>query len=303
LLIINDLPNHKSLPVGRQGKSKIVNLLTPFKTFIMKKILFPTDFSEAAANAFRYATELAKAVDANIDVLNVYNLPVMDATNLPAGYIEQMLEEKRVLVEGKLKAFAAAEPDAPIGRLMPLYGIFIPEEIRDLVRSEHYDLVVMGTRGEHNRLEKALGSITTFTMMNAGCPVLAVPDDAAWQDIDYIAFATDFLPKEQQAVDQLMDFATQVESEIFLVHVETKPDIGTMQDFVTLAEYPYKFTDFAIVNSPTVVEGIDKFIKEKHIDLLALYIPKRRLWERLFHSSFTKRMTFHSKTPLLVFHE
>lgn len=269
----------------------------------MKKILFPTDFSETAANAFRYAIELAKAVDAKIDVVNVYNLPVIDATNLPAGYVEQMLDEKRVLVQGKLEAFATAEPDAPVGELLPLYGVFIPEEIRDLVKEGPYDMVVMGTRGEHNPLEKTLGSITTFTMMNTACPVLAVPEDATWQDIDYIAFATDFLPHEQQAVAQLMEFAKKVESEVYFVHVETKPNIGTMQDFVTLADYPYKFTDFAIVNSPTVMDGLDSFIKEKHIDLLALYIPKRRLWERLFHSSFTKKMAFHSKTPLLVFHE
>lgn len=269
----------------------------------MKKILFPTDFSEAAANAFRYAVELAKAMDATIDVVNVYNLPVIDATNLPAGYVEQMLEEKRLLVQGKLENFVSGELDAPLDRLIPLYGVFIPEEIRDLVREGAYDLVVMGTRGEHNPIEKTLGSITTFTMMNAGCPVLAVPEDATWQDIDYIAFATDFLPHEQQAVAQLMKFAQKVSSEVYFVHVETKPNIGTMQDYVTLADYPYKFTEFALVNSPTVMEGIDKFIKEKHIDLLALYIPKRRLWERLFHSSFTKSMTFHSKTPLLVFHE
>jgi len=269
----------------------------------MKKILFPTDFSECSTNAFRYAAELAKAVGASIDVLNVYNLPVIDATNLPAGYVEQMLEEKRTLVQGKLEAFVAELPDAPVDKIIPLYGIFIPEEIRDIVKEGLYDVVVMGTRGEHNPLEKTLGSITTFTMMNAGCPVLAVPEDATWQDIDYIAFATDFLPHEQQAVAQLVNFAKKVSSEVYFVHVETKPSIGTMQDYVTLADYPYKFTDFAIVNSPTIMDGIDGFIKEKHIDLLALYIPKRRLWERLFHSSFTKKMAFHSKTPLLVFHE
>jgi nucleotide-binding universal stress UspA family protein len=269
----------------------------------MKKILFPTDFSPAATNAFRYATELAKAVDATLDVLNVYNLPVIDATNLPAGYVEQMLEEKHELVKGKLGAFVADQEDAPLGELMAIYGVFIPEEIRDIVRSGNYDLVVMGTRGEHNAMEKTLGSITTFTMMNAGCPVLAVPEGATWQDVDYIAFATDFLPHEQQAVAQLMDFAQKVSAEVYFVHVETKPSLGSMQDYVTLSNYPYKFTDFAIVNSPTVQEGIDDFIKEKHIDLMALYIPKRRLWERLFHSSFTKKMAFHTKTPLLVFHE
>jgi nucleotide-binding universal stress UspA family protein len=121
--------------------------------------------------------------------------------------------------------------------------------------------------------------------------------------VDYIAFATDFLPHEQQAVEQLMRFAKKVKSEVYFVHVETSPSIGSMQDFVTLANYPHKFTEFAVVNSPTVMNGLDGFIREKHIDMLALYIPKRRLWERLFHSSFTKRMAFHSKTPLLVFHE
>jgi len=269
----------------------------------MKKILFPTDFSVAAANAFRYAIELAKVMEAKIDVVHVYNLPVIDATNLPSGYVEQMLEEKQALVQGKLEAFAVTEPEAPVEKLIPLYGVFIPEEIRDMVREGAYDLVVMGTRGEHNPMEKALGSITTFTMMNAGCPVLAVPEEASWQEIDYIAFATDFLPHEQQAVAQLMKIAGKVAAEVFFVHVETNPNIGTMQDYVTLKDYPYKFTEFALVNSPTVMDGIDKFIKEKHIDLLALYIPKRRLWERLFHSSFTKRMAFHSRTPLLVFHQ
>ncbi len=92
----------------------------------MKKILFPTDFSEAAANAFRYANELAKVVEATIDVVNVYNLPVIDATNLPAGYVEQMLDEKKVLIQNKLDAFVAAEPDAPVEKLIPLYGVFIP---------------------------------------------------------------------------------------------------------------------------------------------------------------------------------
>lgn len=269
----------------------------------MKKILFPTDFSVAAANAFRYASALARSVDAEIDLLHVYNLPIIDASNAPPEYIVQMLDEKKAIVQGKLKAFVNAVPDAPLGQQIPIYGVFIPEEIRDLVKSGGYDLVVMGTAGEHNRLEKVMGSITTFTMMNAGCPVLAVPEDAEWEEIDYVAFATDFLPKENKAVAQLVDFASAVAAEVFFVHVETKPGIGTMEDYVTLANYPYKFTDFAIVNSPTVMEGLDKFIKEKHIDLLALYIPQRRLWERLFHSSFTKRMTFHSKTPLLVFHE
>ena len=41
----------------------------------MKKILFPTDFSAAAQQAFKYAIELAKQVKAKIDVIHVYPEP------------------------------------------------------------------------------------------------------------------------------------------------------------------------------------------------------------------------------------
>jgi nucleotide-binding universal stress UspA family protein len=39
----------------------------------MKKILFPTDFSIPANNAFSYAVALAKDLGATIDILHVYN--------------------------------------------------------------------------------------------------------------------------------------------------------------------------------------------------------------------------------------
>ena len=40
----------------------------------MKKILFPTDFSDVSKNAFIYALKLADAVNAEIITLHVYQL-------------------------------------------------------------------------------------------------------------------------------------------------------------------------------------------------------------------------------------
>ncbi|MCB0519552.1 MAG: universal stress protein [Lewinellaceae bacterium] len=269
----------------------------------MKKILFPTDFSLCAENAFNYAILLAGELNAVIDVVNIYSLPFVDATNVPPEYIEQMLEEKRKMVESKLAAFANKNIHKNVGELISVYGIFVPQEISDLVKEQQYDLVVMGTRGEHHStMEKILGSITTNTMMTAGCPTLAVPEEAIWKDVGHIAFATDFEAKDKQALEQLMAFAGTLSANVHFIHVETKPGIGTMESTVMLANYPYKFSDFAVINSPTVIEGIDRYIHDKRIDILALYIPKRGLWERLFHNSFSKKMAFHTRTPLLIFH-
>jgi nucleotide-binding universal stress UspA family protein len=49
----------------------------------MKKILFPTDFSETSNNAFVYALQLAKNIDAEVVTLHVYELPVVDYINVP----------------------------------------------------------------------------------------------------------------------------------------------------------------------------------------------------------------------------
>ena len=43
----------------------------------MKKLLFPTDFSETANNAFVYALKMAKSIDAEVIVLHVYDLPTV----------------------------------------------------------------------------------------------------------------------------------------------------------------------------------------------------------------------------------
>lgn len=268
----------------------------------MKKILFPTDFSKAADNAFQFAISLAEELDAKIDVVHIYHLPFVDATNVPPEYVEEMLEEKRMVVLGRLKEFVGTRDLGRVDKQLAVYGLFIPPEIQDLVNENNYELVVMGTRGEHHsQMEKILGSVTTHTMMQSPCPVLAVPEEAKWKEIQRIAYATNFEPKDTKAASQLMSFASDLGAEVHFVHVETKPGIGSMEEYISLSNYPYAFTDFAIVNNPSVIEGLDHYIKDRKMDLLALFSPERRLWEKILHSSFTKKLAFHSKTPILIF--
>ena len=60
-------------------------------------LISPEHWTHLFISKHHYAIELAKAVEAKIDVVNVYNLPVIDATNLPAGYVEQMLDENYLM--------------------------------------------------------------------------------------------------------------------------------------------------------------------------------------------------------------
>ncbi len=271
----------------------------------MKKILFPTDFSETAAAARDYTAKLAAMLGAKVDALHVFNLPFAESAGMSPQMLEEMIAAKKQLVSEKLAQFLQPIAEPYRGEAIAVMGVFVPEEINDLVKARKYDLVAMGTLGEkHTQLEKILGSVTSQTMLRvSACPVLAIPAHASWNGgIRRIAYATDFQPEDEKAASQLLDLALQLGAEVHFVHVDTKSQIGDKDDYVLLEKYPFDFTRFAVINNPNVIEGIDRYLHESAIDLLALFMPRRKLWERLFHSSFTKKMVFHSRIPLLVFH-
>ena len=118
----------------------------------MKKILFPTDFSEVSQHALRYAVDFAKEFGAVIDVWTVYQLASVDAANLPPIYLEEMIKEKREGLEVQMSYFVKDIPQGLFGQSGLQYGIDISYEIDKL--AESYDLIIMATQGERNRLEK-----------------------------------------------------------------------------------------------------------------------------------------------------
>ncbi|MEZ5044555.1 MAG: universal stress protein [Saprospiraceae bacterium] len=269
----------------------------------MKKILFPTDFSDTARQAFQYTLQLAKALEAQVHLLHVYQLPFIHSEGVAPEQYRQLLDDLEIKMEEKLVDFLKENglEGSTMGK-KAIYGLFVSREITDYAALEEMDLIVMGTKSKHNVMEKWLGSVTTTTMMHATCPVLAIPADAIYEPIEHIAYASDFKPTDQHAVSQLMTFAKQLGAQVHFLHVETQPDIGQMKDRVVVNDFPFESMEFVLINSPSVLEGVNQYIEEKNIKLMALFIPRRRLWERLFHQSFSKKMAFHSHIPLLSFH-
>jgi nucleotide-binding universal stress UspA family protein len=140
--------------------------------FQVKRIVVPTDFSEASKKAFPYATALARKFEASITL--VYVVPTHLALSL--SQLGVILEEKRLTERAReeLPRFRAAELDPHLNVSTqvltggPTYGICQTAE------SEAADLIVMGTHGHTGFQRFALGSVTEHVLREAPCPVLVV---------------------------------------------------------------------------------------------------------------------------------
>ena len=266
------------------------------------KILFPTDFSPAAHNAYQYAIALAEDVGAMIELMHVYSSS-FKPTDLYLSLDEtrKLRVERQAEMQAKMEAFCNHYDFTNVGDKLVYPGVFTDQEIVERTR-KGVDLVIMGTKGERNPINKLMGSVTTRLMMNAACPVLAVPQNAMYQGIETIVYATSFEANDEHFLKQLINFGNKVKAKINFLHVTDDPKIE-VEEALNVPYAPKQISKFHIVSNPSLMKGMDDFIQKEAVDVLAMYIPKRGLWEQLFHTSFSKQMTFHTDIPLLIFHE
>ena len=267
----------------------------------MNRILFPTDFSKNADHALAYCIQLAQKLEATIDLMHVFHLSMNEAASLSPHLVNESIKMERNGLIEQLKQLRQNAPKGIIKNVRVDYGVFVHQELIDAARSDSYDLICMGTKGKHNFVEKVLGSVTSNTMMNVSCPVLAIPESASFQKIQRIAYANDFHPNHQEAVAQLSKFAENLSASLHFVHVRLDDDSKEIESFNIKAGKPYQ--DFSLIDDVNIMDGLQRFVEEKNIDVLSLFIPKRRLWERLFHFSVSKNLSFQTNIPLLSFHE
>jgi len=269
----------------------------------IKKILLATDLSPTANNALTYAVGLAKALGAVIDLIHIYMVKYEDGQYYTSSYMQEIGFTKENWALEQLEVLCKNTPTNLIGEKRVLQGLFADREIIDLSHEGLYDLLIMGTKGTSNRIERWLGSTTTRTMMEAACPVLVIPPIAQYRTIKHLTYATIYDTADLPAVEQLMTFAGQLNATVQFLHINHKKEVVPTTDYVQIPKIPNKLATFSEVSGDSVEQGITHYLAHNPVDVLALFIPQRGAWERLFHTSFTKKMVFHTDTPLLIFHQ
>lgn len=275
----------------------------------MKKILFPTDFSETANNAFLYALNLAKSIDAQVYVLHVYELPMITGS-LSAGLIQNVYETVEL---GSFDNFKDNIPQlrqiADDNGLNEIPIKFILEEgnflyiLREIIGEESVDFVVMGTDGNTGIEKMLFGSNTINAITSMKVPILSIPHGMSFKGFKNIGFTTVFDQKDKDALKYLIEIANRHHAKIHCMHVskDGKFNQQAMKDWQD--QFAGDPIVFEVYHDADPVNAVLDFIKEKQIDLLTVVSRNKGFFDKIFSPGFTKKIANKNITPLFVFHE
>ncbi|NNC95664.1 MAG: universal stress protein [Chitinophagales bacterium] len=280
----------------------------------MKKILLPTDFSDVSINAYNYALHIAEQFEAEVRLFFVYCYPMIDP-HMPQSMILSMDQAEEAEAMKKFKEHEALLPHVVSGRNLDKVKVthtlrtgFLIQEILELAKKEEFDMIIMGTHGASGVSEYVLGSNTAEIMQKAEVPVLAIPGDADYSKIDRIVYATDFDKSDFKSMGSLLKLARKLDAKVTSLHIKTEKGINEDVKLDDWQEYFWSevksgIVKFAMIEDEDVMHGLNRYIEENDVDMIAMLTHKKSLTEKIFSRSMTKKMAYHSEVPILAFHE
>ncbi|MBA4032921.1 MAG: universal stress protein [Planctomyces sp.] len=145
-----------------------------------ERILFPTDFSEFAAPAQAYATELATRLGAELHLLTVVQDIEMISPDpaspflLPTGQLPELIAAAQEHLESIVPATSAE--GLKVVRAVRSGVAFL--EVLQYAEDQAIDLIVLGTHGRTGLAHVLLGSTAERITRKSPCPVLTVRPQA-----------------------------------------------------------------------------------------------------------------------------
>jgi nucleotide-binding universal stress UspA family protein len=271
----------------------------------VKTIICPTDFSKNATQAAEYACAFGEQFHSVIILLHAYESP---AVFTEAGFTvirdaEAMIKEGaakkiKALSQKLSKKFSNVKIETII-----VHGPASENIISEANRNAA-DIIIMGTAGM-NKMERLLmGSTTARVIRHAGCPVLCVPKEAAYNGIKNIVFATDLNEDNISSAMMLTPFAKYFDARVIFVFVDDKRLVHSDAEINKMAQkirkhvmYP-KISGFISKNT-SISRGIEYFLEKNPADMLVMFSHQKHFPDTLFNQSITKILSYQTHIPLL----
>lgn len=272
----------------------------------MKNILFPTDFSSSADNALAYAIEFARKMNSKLTLFNTFTFPVY-ATEMAveANMTEQIRTDSEVALKQLEDRIHSIAPDIET-EFSTSWG-FAADEIISKAKEMNADLIIMGTEGAGGIKRLLFGSNTAEVVSRSSCPVLAVPTGCVFKNFRRIAFATGCHDSEIPYIGKALDFAKHFNAVFSLLHISGTA-FSSPIEFIHIENFREKMRkefnqqgiEISLLDISDIAHGLTNILYKDDIDMMVIAHKKRNLLSQFLYPSISKKITYHSASPLLV---
>lgn len=281
----------------------------------MPTIIVPTDFSNNATAALRYAISLSKQMQADLVVFHCSHISAYAlAASVTEEQMRKLLRDDEMhklekLEEQVAKAYKFAEIDKVPSNIKYIVELnpFLVERTIEIAKENNAGLIIMGTHGATGINKFFFGSNTSIMISKSDVPVLAIPETYKFTALDNIVFASD-LENLSFELNQVIPFAETTRSKITVLYLdygidadERKLSRGTeVINHMTYKKIKLEKQKATIETS--MVGQVRKYISSNNPDCLVMFTRERGLWDRLFFKgSKTEDMSMALSIPLLSF--
>jgi nucleotide-binding universal stress UspA family protein len=276
----------------------------------MKTFIVPTDFSETSRNAAIYAVQIAATVqNAEIILYNVFDKDTAETETSPIDNKSISAKEMMEMAMESIKTEMLDHNDTVSISCVAEQGNSLLDSLEKFATDQNADLIIMGIT-ETNRMEQVLVGSNTLHMVNRNvCPVIIVPPHSRFKGIKNILLASDFKNVEKtipaKSIKNLLDL---FKSDVHVVNVDSEHFVELTEEYKqekakmeTILE-GYK-TEYSFIRQYDFIEAIAQFAADKNIDLILTMPRKHSLLSKMFVTSNTKKLAYHSELPIVAVHQ
>lgn len=270
----------------------------------MANILVPFDFSANAIAALDQALLIADGRNMSVEVLHILNFKAaheypeqwhIDPHHVDIGAIEEHLNS---LVKERISN--CCETQALQVSSLVKESVMINGGIINHMLLNKADLIVMGTHGATNAMERFWGSNTSTMINHALFPILAVPPH--WHPVklkELVAAVT--LKEATECVPRILHWADWLKTTTELVTLTSVPAADQEHLDEALKNYPgIQGHLVPKVNDLPMWRNLVQFTADRKEALLMMFVHERTVFEKLFNYSITSRVADGIHIPLLA---
>lgn len=300
--------------LGKQEKEKIKSENT---------ILVPVDFSSYSFKASLMAFEIAQKLQSKLIFYHViqqpdfFSMPYSDVMAFNTGLYDHLKEREE---------YADKEFSKFIAKLIDYVGMkswesieaehmikmgYPEDDILYFAEKTPPRLIVMGIKGPKDDDYEIMGSTTAGVIYKSPVPVLVIPEKAPLLNLasmKHVVYATNFDDKDLVSIEKLLGLLKPFHAKVSCLHIGPEAardwDEAKLESLHNLLtnKYPDTPIECIVKHGTNILQDLEQFIEAHDVDILSLTTHKRNMITRIFNPSIARKMVFHVKTPLLVFH-